>query len=288
LIFKTLCQNAFVLIYQILGSLEALDHITPALWEAGAQGLEEREDHVLVYFEVRLELPFGGVWLEADDTDWIAQYRASLKPVNLGRFVINPGWETSKLELNPESIVIDLEPGLAFGTGQHETTRMAILALQNHNLEHQKVLDVGSGSGILALVAAKLGAEVLGVDNDSSTVPVARENTIKNRVEVEFIDGILETVLPQAPFDVVVANLFAELHDMLMPQYKSALTPGGLLLMTGIMAGTGQADAGEQVTWDTSNGRENLVMKALKREGFEFVRREQDGDWVLLEARKAF
>ena len=275
-----------MLIYQILGSLETLDHITPALWEAGAQGLEERENHVLVYFESRLELAFGGIWLEADDTDWIAQYRASLKPVTIGRFVINPGWEASKLELKPESIVLDLEPGFAFGTGQHETTRMAILALQNHNLEHQKVLDVGAGSGILALVAAKLGAKVLGVDNDSSTVPVARENAVKNHVIAEFVDGILETVLPRAPFDVVVANLFAELHDMLMPQYKTALEPGGLLLMTGIMAGTGQADAGERVTWDTSSGRESLVMNALKREGFEFLRREQDGDWVLLEARK--
>ena len=283
---STLCNNSSVLIYQIPGSLETLDHITPALWEAGAQGLEEREDHVLVYFEARLELAFGGVWLEADDTDWIAQYRASLRPVNIGRFVINPGWETSKLELNADSIVIDLEPGFAFGTGQHETTRMAIRALQHHNLEGQKVLDVGSGSGILALVAAKLGARVLGVDNDSSTVPVARENAVKNHVIAEFVDGILETVLPRAPFDVVVANLFAELHDLLMPQYKSALEPGGLLLITGIMAGTGQADAGEMVTWDTSSGRENLVIGALTREGFEFVRRESEGDWVLLEAKK--
>ena len=163
---------------------------------------------------------------------------------------------------------------------------MAIRALQHHNLEGQKVLDVGSGSGILALVAAKLGARVLGVDNDSSTVPVARENAVKNHVIAEFVDGILETVLPRAPFDVVVANLFAELHDLLMPQYKSALEPGGLLLITGIMAGTGQADAGEMVTWDTSSGRENLVIGALTREGFEFVRRESEGDWVLLEAKK--
>ncbi len=274
-----------MLIYQIPGTLETLDHLTPALWEAGAQGLEERDGQVLVYFESRLELPFGGVWLEADDTDWIAQYRASLKPVTIGKIIINPGWDLS-LEPNTDKIVIDLEPGFAFGTGQHETTRMAILALQDHDLKAARVLDVGSGSGILALVAAKLGARVLAVDNDSSTVPVALENAAKNNIDAEFVGGILETVLPRAPFDVVVANLFAELHDMLMSQYKSALEPGGLLLMTGIMAGTGQADAGEQVTWDTSSGRETMVMKALKREGLEFVRRVQDGDWVLLEARK--
>lgn len=274
-----------MLIYQIPGTLETLDHLTPALWEAGAQGLEERDGQVLVYFESRLELGFAGVWLEADDTDWIAQYRASLKPVTIGKVIINPGWDLS-LEPKTDSIIIDLEPGFAFGTGQHETTRMAILALQDHDLKAARVLDVGSGSGILALVAAKLGAIVLGVDNDSSTVPVARENAAKNFIEIEFVDGILETVLPRAPFDVVVANLFAELHNLLMSQYKSALEPGGLLLMTGIMAGMGQADAGEQVTWDTSSGRETMVMKALNREGFEFVRRVQDGDWVLLEARK--
>jgi ribosomal protein L11 methyltransferase len=275
-----------MLIYQIPGTLESLDHLTPALWEARAQGLEERDGHVLVYFESRLELPYGGTWLEADDTDWIAQYRASLKPVSIGRFVINPGWERTKLELTPQSIVLDLEPGFAFGTGQHETTRMAILALQNHGLENARVLDVGSGSGILALVAAKLGAKVLGVDNDSSTVPVARDNAAKNDLKVEFVAGILETVLPRAPFDLIVANLFAELHDMLMAQYLIALEPGGVLVMTGIMAGVGRADAGEAVTWDTSSGRENLVLKALERQGFEFLRREQDGDWVLLEARK--
>ncbi len=275
-----------MLIYQIPGSLETLDHLTPALWEAGAQGLEERDGQVLVYFESRLELPFAGTWLEADDTDWIAQYRASLKPVTIGKVIINPGWDLS-LKATSDKIVIDLEPGFAFGTGQHETTRMAILALQDHNLEHKRVLDVGSGSGILALVAAKLGAQVLAVDNDASTVPVARDNAAKNNVDAEFVGGILETVLPRAPFDVLVANLFAELHDLLMSQYKVALEPGGLLLMTGIMAGTGQADAGEQVTWDTSSGRETMVMEALDRERFEFVRRVQDGDWVLLEARKS-
>ncbi len=282
---KQPCQNTLVLIYQIPGTLETLDHLTPALWDAGAQGLEERDGSVLVYFDSRLELAFGGVWLEADDTDWIAKYRASLKPVSIGKIIINPGWDLS-LELDSDKIIIDLEPGFAFGTGQHGTTRMAILALQDHDLMGARVLDVGSGSGILALVAAKLGAQVLGVDNDSSTVPVARENALKNNVEIEFIDGILETVLPRAPFDLVVANLFAELHDNLMAQYKAALEPGGVLLMTGIMAGTDQADAGEQVVWDTSSGRENLVLNALRREGFEFVQRLADGDWVLLEARK--
>jgi ribosomal protein L11 methyltransferase len=273
-----------VFAYCLPGTLESLDHLTPALWDAGAQGLEERGDNLFAYFENPVELPFEGVWLESDDTDWIAKYRASLKPVQVGRIIINPGWDLSPNE-HDDSIVIDLEPGLAFGTGQHETTRLAIYALQNLNLEGARVLDVGAGSGILALVAAKLGASAIGVDNDEKTVPVARDNGKKNHANVEFIDGILEDVLDRGPFDVIVANLFAELHDLLMAQYKLVLEAGGKLIMTGILAGTEQADAGERVTWDTSSGRETLVMRALEREGFAFVRREQEGEWVLLEAR---
>ena len=92
-------------------------------------------------------------------------------------------------------------------------------------------------------------------------------------------------MLDRGPFDVIVANLFAELHDLLMAQYKLVLEAGGKLIMTGILAGTEQADAGERVTWDTSSGRETLVMRAIEREGFEFVRRQQNGEWVLLEAK---
>jgi ribosomal protein L11 methyltransferase len=280
-----ICQNAAVFAYCLPGTLESLDHLTPALWDAGAQGLEERGDSLLAYFENPIELPFDGVWLESDDTDWIAKYRASLKPVQVGRIIINPGWDLNPNEID-DSIVIDLEPGLAFGTGQHETTRLAIRALQNLQLENARVLDVGAGSGILALVAAKLGATAIGVDNDEKTVPVARENAIKNHANVEFIEGILEDVLMRGPFDVIIANLFAELHDILMAQYKLVLEPGGTLIMTGILAGTEQADAGERITWDTNSGRETMVMRALEREGFVLLRREQEGEWVLLEAKK--
>jgi ribosomal protein L11 methyltransferase len=146
-------------------------------------------------------------------------------------------------------------------------------------------LDVGAGSGILALVAAKLGASAIGVDNDEKTVPVARENAIKNHANVEFIEGILEDILDRGPFEVIVANLFAELHDMLMAQYKLVLEPGGTLIMTGILAGTEQADAGERITWDSNSGREAMVTNALEREGFRLLRREQEGEWVLLEAK---
>jgi ribosomal protein L11 methyltransferase len=274
-----------VLTYQLPGTLETLDDLTPALWDAGCLGLEERDGTVVAYFDSRVELPFSGTWLETDDTDWLEAYRKSLRPVKIGRVIVNPGWDLS-LEPTSDAIVIDLEPGLAFGTGQHETTRLAIEALQRLELRGERVLDVGAGSGILGIVAAKLGAQVVGVDNDPSTVGVARENAAKNNVQAEFLEGVLEAVLARGPFDVLVCNLFAELHDALMNQYRAALEDGGQLILTGILAGTERADAGERVTWDTSSGREVLVTDALQRTGFELVNREQAGDWVLLEARK--
>ncbi len=269
--------------YQLRGSLESLDDLTPALWDAGCRGLEERGDHLIAYFDARCELPFDGAWLEADDTDWLSAYRASLHPVTIGRVTINP--TGAKLELPVDQIVIDLEPGLAFGTGQHETTRLAIEALQRLELHGKRVLDVGAGSGILGIVADKLGATVIGVDNDSQTVSVALDNATRNISSATFRAGTLETI--DGRFDVLVCNLFAELHDVLMPQYRDHLEPDGTLLMTGILAGTGQADAGEQITWDTSSGRETLVTAALIREGLKLVRREQAGDWVLLEAKNS-
>ena len=100
-----------MLMYQLRGSLESLDDLTPALWDAGCIGLEERGEHLIAYLNERCELPFDGAWLEADDTDWLAAYRASLHPVTIGRVTINPTGVA--LELPANQIVIDLEPGLA-------------------------------------------------------------------------------------------------------------------------------------------------------------------------------
>lgn len=268
-------------IYRLLGTLENLDAITPDLWDAGCQGLTEDAGSVLAYFEAQIPLPFAGTWSKADDTDWLAAYRASVLPVTIGDVTITPPW----LEMSGGAKVqLLLEPGLAFGTGQHQTTHMAILALQSMHLKGKRVLDVGAGTGILAMVAAKLGAVAFGVDNDASTLKVALENAAQNQVQIHFQAGVLGDMLPFAPFDVVVANLFAELHAMLMPQYKETLAVGGRLILTGILAGTEQADAAEQITWDTSSGRENLVLAALFDHGFQVLKRQQMADWVMLEA----
>jgi ribosomal protein L11 methyltransferase len=287
-------------VFCLPGTLDGLDDLTPLLWDAGAQGLEEGQRQgqavVLAYFAEQLALPeiadFGitGHWNEVTDEDWQGQFRASIEAVRIGRIVVAPSWQETVLE--PGDILIELDPGLAFGTGQHETTRLAIEALLQQDLTGKRVLDVGTGSGILAIVAAKLGASyIYGLDNDASTVPVAQENAAKNRLpaldqHLRFVHGTLDRVFltVASQFDVIVANLFAELHQQLLPLYKRCAKPGSRIIMTGILANTEQADAGESQQQYSPTGRESLVVEAIKHAGLELLRREQAGDWVLLEA----
>lgn len=259
-----------MLAYRLAGSLETLDHLTPALWDAGARGLEERTGSVLAYFDAPAELPFGGEWVDVPDEDWIARFRDGLHPVRVGRVTVVPSWR----EAPPDAgVALVLDPGMAFGTGHHETTRLAIRALQGLELAGARVLDVGSGSGILAIAASMLGAaEALGVDTDPVTLPAARENAARNRASARFLLGTLDDAVQEAgegAFGVVVANLFAELHDLMMPGYRRALAAGGTLLLTGVL-----------------REREALVAAALVREGLEPGRREAEGAWALLAARK--
>lgn len=275
-----------MLAYELPGTLESLDFLTPALWDAGARGLEERDGAVLAYFEAPVELPFGGRWITVEEEDWLEQFRATLGPVTIGNVTIVPSWRRG--EAPSGGIVLELDPGMAFGTGHHETTRLAIRALTRLPLALRRVLDVGAGSGVLAIVAARLGARAQGVDNDPATLAVAEENAARNSVAASFTAGTLESVLEgnEGSYDVVVANLYAELHDRLMGSYREALASDGRLVLTGILAGVGRADEGEAAEWATSGGREGLVRAALEREGLALVNREAEGEWVLLEARK--
>ncbi len=254
-------------IYQLPGSLESLDAETPALWEAGAQGLEEVDGFVKAYFAQPVELPFGGEWIALEDTDWLEKWKAGLDPVTIGRITVVPSWKQAEVPESQIKLIID--PGMAFGTGHHATTQFGIEALQRLELSGKRVLDVGAGTGLLAMVAAKLGAKAYGVDLDPITVPIARENAELNGLEIDFFEGVLEDVLLLAPFDVLVCNLFAELHMLLMPQYVEALTKHGQLILTGILV-----------------DRLEMVLNALEREDFRNVQTEQSGEWMLCTASR--
>lgn len=249
--------------FRMKGTLEHPD--TGRLWDYGATGVLEDGDSVVGYFDAPVELPLEGIWEEADTKDWIAEYHRTLTPISSGRLVVAPTHHTVTLSAGQR--VLWLDPGMAFGSGHHETTYLALAALEAHDLRGKRVLDVGAGSGILAIAADLLGAaEAEGLDIDPETVPVARDNARLNLSRAHFSVSTLSSAAP--PADVLVANLFAELHAELAPDYWAALKPGGLLLATGIL----------ETPQEVAHG-------ALVRH-FGEVQTERRGEWLLLRARK--
>ncbi len=246
-------------VFVLKGDFAKLDSALPLLFELGAQGLEEKPGEVWAYFPERVQLPLAGDWRELPEENWLESWKRGLKPVAAGPFVVLAPWH----DWSGTERRIILEPGMAFGTGHHETTKMALEALASEDLSGKRLLDLGSGSGILAIAAAKLGAIALGVDIDPNAVSAARDNARHNRVNLEFRQGSLEAADP--PYDLLVANLYAELHAQLAPDYARSLAPGGRALITGILA-----------------EREETAAQAMQRAGFRQVGRRQQGEWVLL------
>ncbi len=234
-----------------------------ALWELGCRGMAEDGAEVLAYFDERRELSLPGRWEAVPEVDWVGEYTAGLRPVRAGALVVAP--THAEAQLVAGDTVVWLDPGSAFGTGHHETTRMALEALGGGDLVGRSVLDVGAGSGLLAIAADALGAGLaLGVDTDPATIAVARANAARNRSRARFLLGSLDH--PELPlrFDAIVANLYAELHATLLPLYADRLVPGGRLWLTGIL-----------------REREALV-RAAAPASLRAGAARRDGAWVLL------
>ena len=248
-----------------------LDPESPAvarLFDLGSVGVaEETGPHgpeTVAYFADERELGLIGRWEDVADVDHVAAYRAGLKPVRVGPLVIAPSHRRASLAVGEH--VVWCDPGTAFGTGHHETTRLALAALADLDLVGRSVLDVGTGSGILTIAADRLGARLaLGVDIDAEAVRVARANAALNRSRVRFLVGSVDHHDLPTRFDVVVANLYAELHVALMAAYAGRLNRGGRLLLTGVLTRL-----------------EGLVRDALP--GAWPVRVRRRGEWALLEA----
>lgn len=165
------------------------------------------------------------------ETDWVRATQAQFEPIEITPALwIVPTWCTPP---NPSAINLRVDPGLAFGTGTHPTTRMCLQWLTEQPLANRSVLDYGCGSGILAMAAAALGAvSVLGVDIDPQAIETARLNTNSNRLSVSYSTSDSET---HGQFDVVVANILAGPLTVLAPAIASHIKPGGRLAMAGIL-----------------------------------------------------
>lgn len=195
------------------------------------------------------------------EREWLEAWREHYRPLVVGRFLIKPSWIDAPAN---GRTVVELDPGMAFGTGLHPTTQQMLKALSALDLAGRSVLDVGTGSGILALAARAGGAtRVVGVDVDAVAVRVARENVTRARADVEIRAGSAASVVEE--FDVVLANIVAKVIAEIAPHLRARTRAGGTLAVAGILA---EAEA--------------LAGEALERVGFRAESRDVQGDWVLL------
>jgi ribosomal protein L11 methyltransferase len=174
------------------------------------------------------------------DPDWGEAWKKYFKPLRVSRnFVIKPTWE--RFTQKHGDIVIEIDPGMAFGTGQHASTRMCLEAIEaifieERTFEKSCVLDVGTGTGILGIACAKLGAKrVLCVDKDPLATKIAQENVLVNRVEDRVTVAHRDIATFAEPFPLIVANLTAKILSKLCPHLVRLVSPGGLLVISGII-----------------------------------------------------
>lgn len=200
-----------------------------ALEAAGLLGIEEQDGRASAYFPQRAELDVPGEWAPVPDEDWNAEARRHLTPVTVGGMVITPPWADAPAEGLP--VIID--PAQAFGTGHHETTTGCLAALQELDLNGRSVLDVGTGSGVLAIAAALLGANpVVAVDNDPLATEATESNARANGVDVRVLLGTAADV--EGTFDVVVANLDTATITAVAGDLAARLAPHGTLIASGV------------------------------------------------------
>ena len=272
---------------------EAAELLQAVLYGTGPLGLEVRDSTlklppnapaltagrvlVLAYYEseheldearreVHREFPDAKiVAVPVEQEDWSESWKKHVRAVRVGRVWVGPSWDLPKAGDAPIQLVID--PGMAFGTGDHPTTSMCLQALQDF-VEKKPgctVLDVGTGTGVLAIAAKRLGAgRVVANDIDPAAVRIAQENAALNKAQgLEVTDKPLERI--PGEFDVVVANLYAGVLVQLAPRLAARVGPEGSLAVTGILA-----------------HQANEVAQAFSREGLKSAGKRASGEWVLL------
>lgn len=250
--------------------------------------LDAAEDNTQMLEDVKAELESLAEFMDigegtitssiTKDEDFLNSWKQYFHQFYIDDILFVPSWEIpgegedAVTDDNDESIVIHIDPGTAFGTGSHETTRLCIRALRRYIREGMSVLDVGTGSGILALMAYKFGAEYcIGTDLDPCAVPAVADNMEKNGLKDKNFELIIGNIIDDkevqdkvgyGKYDVVCANILAEVLVPLIPVVKNHIKPGGTLILSGII-----------------EGKEDLVCESLKDSGYEVVEVNADGEW---------
>ena len=215
---------------------------------------------------------------QTEDKDWINNWKEYFKQFYVDDILIIPSWEEVKQE-DRDKMIIHIDPGTAFGTGMHETTQLCIRQLKKYVTPKTELLDVGTGSGILSIVALKLGARhAVGTDLDVCAVTAVEENKAANSIEVDDFtmmigniidDPAVQDAVGYEKYDIVVANILAEVLVMLTPVIVKQMKPGAYYITSGILA-----------------DKEKTVTAAIEHAGLEVVEVTYQGEWVSVTARR--
>ena len=215
---------------------------------------------------------------ETEDKDWINNWKQYFKQFYVDDILIIPSWEEVKPE-DRDKMIIHIDPGTAFGTGMHETTQLCIRQLKKYVTKDTELLDVGTGSGILSIIALKLGARhAVGTDRDPCAVPAVEENKEVNGIPVEAFDMMIGNIIDDKEvqdrvgyekYDIVTANILADVLVPLTPVIVHQMKPGAVYITSGIL-----------------DVKEEVVKEAVVAAGLEVVEVTLQGEWVSVTARK--
>ena len=216
---------------------------------------------------------------ETEDKDWINNWKQCFKPFTVDNILIKPTWEEIP-DCDRDKLLIQIDPGTAFGTGQHETTQLCIRQIRKYMTKGARVLDVGTGSGILGITALKLGAgSVFGTDLDENAITAVGENLEANGIGSDSFQVLQGNIIDDKQvqdkagyqcYDIAVANILADVIIMLQKEIPVHLKKDGIFIMSGIL-----------------NIKENAVKEALEQNpALEIIETASQGEWVSITARK--
>lgn len=249
--------------------------------------LEAGEDHTETLKAVRIgleqlrsmvEIGSGDITSsQTEDIDWINNWKQFFQSFYIDDILIKPTWELLKEE-DKNKFLIEIDPGISFGTGKHETTQLCIRQIRKYLKEGERVLDVGCGSGILSIAALKLGAgSVVGTDVDGDCITSTHENMTVNHLAENsgefYVGNLIDDKVFQEKigtgYDLVVANILADIIIPMAPALYQCTKEQGVLITSGII-----------------DFKENEVKEALEQAGFEILEVNHQGEWVNVTARK--
>jgi ribosomal protein L11 methyltransferase len=275
--------------FEVTASPLNIDLISGLLWELDITGINEEDDKIILFADAESEInksiveeqlnklklnniveTFGVREFSLEDKNWNEEWEKSINVIEISdRIVIKPSFR--KFTPNKNQLVLEIDPKMSFGTGEHQTTKLVVLLLDKYVKAGQKVFDVGSGTGILAIAAVTLGADkALAIDNDEwcyeNGIENAEANNCSDKVEVRLaeIENVTET-----NFDLITANINKHILLNIAERLSSKLAPGGILILSGILM-EDEADI-----WDS-----------YKNFNLELIDRENLDEWLALVLKK--